>query len=166
VRELQKYQKSDKKKTKKPVDRSSSNSKNTQILSNKSSGTIKIQGIDKKPLLLNLLKKIELKPFDNRSGQYTQRVTDLKIRSDLTNDYKITKGLNYHRTKNGSVNKFDPNILQEKTFDRRKTTKSNKPKDSTRKKDRKGNRFRDDKSMNSKKVQKSCYFIGRCFDER
>ena len=165
MRELQKYQKSDKKNSKKPVDRSSSHSKTTQILSNKSTSTIKIKGIDRKPLLLNLLKKIDLKPFNDRSGQYTQRVTDLKIRSDLTNDYKITKGLKYHRTKNASVKKFDPNLLQEKTFDRRKTTKSNKPKDSTRKKDRKHNKYRDDKSMNSKKVNCLFYFIGRRINE-
>lgn len=66
---------------------------------NKAASTIKIQGIEKKPMLLNLLKKIELKPIDDRSGQYTNRVTDLKIRVDMTsaNDSKTPRSI-YHRT--------------------------------------------------------------------
>ena len=66
---------------------------------NKAASTIKIQGIEKKPMLLSLLKKIELKPLDNISGQYTHRVTDLKIRGDMTstNDSKTPRSF-YHRT--------------------------------------------------------------------
>jgi hypothetical protein len=66
---------------------------------NKTASTIKIQGIEKRPLLLSLLKKIELKPLDNRGGQYTNRVTDLKIRVDMTsaNDSRTPRSF-YHRT--------------------------------------------------------------------
>lgn len=58
---------------------------------------MKIQGIEK-PMLLSLLKKIEIKPSVS-SGQYTQRVRDLKIKTDLTDDLTTPKGLNFHRTK-------------------------------------------------------------------
>jgi hypothetical protein len=66
---------------------------------NKAASTIKIKGIEKPSMILNLLKKIELKPLDKRSGQHTHRVTDLKIKADMTstNDSKTPRSF-YHRT--------------------------------------------------------------------
>jgi hypothetical protein len=118
---------------------------------------LRIQGIEKKPLLLNLLKKIELKPFD-KSGQYTQRVADLKIKADMTGDYKFLKGFNYHRTKkNSSVKKVYSDGTYNKTVDRRKTKSIKTNKELHNKREKRNHKVREDKSTNSKKVDFSIY---------
>ena len=108
-------------------------------------------------MLLNLLKKIEIKPMDSRSGLYTHRVTDLKLRGDMTQERKTPRGNKanashaaFHRTKKASVKRDGSVLAKEKTFDRSKTkaSKSNKnlfkkPKKSVK---------REEKSQYSKKV--------------
>lgn len=121
---------------------------------NRPSKTIKIQGIEKKPMLLNLLKKIELKPMDSRSGLYTHRVTDLKLRGDMTQE-KTPRGSNpgtFHRTKKTSSIKRDGSVLiNDKTFEKRKNTKGSKSNKNLFKKPKKSIK-REDKSQYSKKV--------------
>lgn len=64
----------------------------------KSHNAIKINGIEKKPMLLNLLKKIEVKS-SVKSGQYTHRPVDMKLGHELDSDYTLAKMARYHRTK-------------------------------------------------------------------
>lgn len=103
-------------------------------------------------MLLNLLKKIELKSTE-KSGQKTHRVTDLKIPSDLLTDSDLTRAASYRRSKKPtSTKRPETQIPSERTFLNPKILSTSKVSKGPKKTKKNPRRLEDHNPTMSKKV--------------